>query len=249
MTIHHLKYLRQCRTEKGFTLIETLVAIFITAIITTILYGSLFQIIDTKEKIDNELEILHEARMIFSRLSKDLRNAYPRGRVSGISTSYPYFYFKGEKDPINENSRLHLSSYTQNIAYFSQSPDLILNRQSDQSEVTYFLEKLDEQNQPYTDQRQLYALVRRENSWFGNEQGGTQYALSERVSRFRITYLEDKKIKNTALTLETEGITKWNAGNLADTGYPKAIEVELVLINNLGKDQSFNTTIFLPITK
>ncbi len=224
---------------------------FITAIIATMLYGSLFQIIDTKEKIENELEVLHEARMVFSKISKDLRNAYPRGRVSSIkSSSYPYFYFKGEKDPVNEkNSRLHLSSYASSTAYFSQNPDLTLNRQSDQSEVTYFLEELDEQDQPHTDQSQLYALVRRENPWFGNEQGGIQYALSERVSSFRITYLNDKKIKNPDLTLNTEGITKWNAGNPADTGYPKAVEVKLVLIDNLGKDQSFSTTIFLPITK
>jgi len=238
--MQNLKYLPQWRTEKGFTLLEILVAIFITAIVTTILYGSLFQIIDTKEKVENELELLHEARMIFSRLSKDLRNTYPRGMVSGIATNYPGFYFKGEKDFTNEeNSRLSLSSFTRGIAYLSKNSHF--NRQSDQSEVRYFLEKLDNSNQ-------LYALIRRENPWFGNEQGGTQYTISERVSRFRVTYIKGKELKNSAPTLDVENIMEWNS-SISGSSYPKAVEVELVLKNNLGKDQLFNTTIFLPITK
>lgn len=238
--MENLKYLPQCRSEKGFTLLEVLVAIFITAIITTILYASLFQIIHTKEKVETELELLHEARMIFSRLSKDLRNTYPRGRVSGIATSYPGFYFKGEKDIVNEkNSRLSLASFTRSTEDLNENSRF--SRQSDQSQVLYFLEKLDNQDQ-------LYALVRRENPWFGNEQGGTQYAISERVSRFSVNYIKGKKLKNASPALEVKNLMEWNSG-VSGSDYPKAVEIELVLRNNLGKDQLFSTTIFLPITK
>ena len=235
--MRNLKYLRQYRTEKGFTLLEILVAIFITSLVIILVYSSFFQIIDAKEKIESELEFLHEARAIFSRINKDLVNAYPRGKVSGISTNYSYPHFRGTKDMSNgENSKLQLSSYTRNTFNFS--------RQSDQSEVTYFLEKIDREN--FDEQDPVYALVRRENPWFGNENGGVQYAISEKVSKFKITYFSSKKID--APLLKQVDIEEWDANTLGGA-YPKAVAVELVLKNELGEDQTFKSTIFLPITK
>lgn len=228
------KFLRQCRTENGFTLLEIMVAVFITTVVIAVVYGSFFQIIDAKEKVEKELDLLHEARVIFSRIGKDLSNVYPRGRVSGISTTYPYTYFKGTKD--GENSKLQLSSYTRNLVNFS--------RDSDQSEVTYFLEEIDDDD--FDSEGSVYALVRRENPWIGNDRGGTQYAISERVSRFKINYLNSKKVEDPLL--KQDDIEEWNA-NLLGGAYPKAVEVELSLRNNQGNDQSFKSTFFLPITK
>ena len=230
----NLKYLQQCRTEKGFTLLEILVAVFITVLVITLVYSSFFQIIDAKEKVEKEIDLLHEARVIFSRISKDLTNVYPRGRVSGIATSYPYSYFKGTKD--GENSKLQLSSFTRNIVNF--------NRESDQSEVTYFLEKVDEES--FDERKPVYALVRRENPWIGNDRGGTQYAISERVSKFKIKYLNAKKIEDPLL--KQDDILEWDANALGGA-YPKAVELELVLKNDSGEDKAFKSTIFLPITK
>ncbi|MGI9554136.1 MAG: PulJ/GspJ family protein [Thermodesulfobacteriota bacterium] len=232
--MRNLKYLQQCQTEKGFTLLEILVAVFITTLVITLVYSSFFQILDAKEKVEKELDLLHEARVIFSRMNKDLTNVYPRGRVSGLATSYPYVYFKGSKD--GENSKLQLSSYTRNLVNF--------NRESDQSEVTYFLEKIDEDN--FDEDNPVYALVRRENPWIGNENGGTQYAISERVSKFRITYLNSKRIEDPLL--KQDDIEEWNA-NVLGGAYPKVVEVELVLKNETGEDREFKSTIFLPITK
>jgi len=222
---------------KGFTLLEILVAVFITTLVLTIVYSSFFQILDAKERVEKELDLLHEARVVFSRLGKDLSNVYPRGRVSGIATSYPYSHFRGTVDLENgENSKLRLSSYTRNIVNF--------NRESDQSEVTYFVEKVDEDN--FDEENRVYALVRRENPWIGNDRGGTQYAISERVSKFRLTYLNKKREDD--LLLKEDDIEQWDAIALAGA-YPRAVEVELVLKNESGEDKAFKTTIFLPITK
>ncbi len=232
-----LKYSQQHQAEKGFTLIEILMAIFITAIVTTIVYSSLFQIIEAKEKVESQLHLLHEARTIFSRISKDLENAYPRGRVSGIAREYPALYFLGKKDKENnDNSTLTLSSYTRGVVDLGE--DSIFNRQSNQSEVTYFLEKLE-------DRDNLYALIRRENPWFGNPVGGTQYAISERVSKFRLTYLNNKKIEPES---QSDDIEEWNANTLGGA-YPKAVEVKLVLKDDLGENWEFKTTISIPATK
>ena len=55
-------------------MLEIMVAVFITTVVIAVVYGSFFQIIDAKEKVEKELDLLHEARVIFSRIGKDLSN-------------------------------------------------------------------------------------------------------------------------------------------------------------------------------
>ena len=231
----NLKYIQLYRTNSkssGFTLLELFVAIFITTLVITLVTSSFFQIIDAKEKVENELDLLHEARVVFSRIGKDLSNVYPRGEVSKSNKSYPYIYFHGTRD--GENSRLQLSSITKNQVSFE--------RESDQAEVTYFLEILDEET--FNEDDPVYALVRRENPWFGNDNGGTQYAISERVVAFKLTYLNKKPTDDPLL--EEQDIEQWNAKVLGRQ-YPKAVEVDLVLKKDNGQNERFKSTILLPI--
>ena len=216
----------------GFTLLELLVAIFITTLVVSLVTGSFFQIINAKEKVESELEKLHEARVIFTRISKDLANVYPRGAVSSDNKDYPYIYFMGTKE--GDNSRLQLSSFTRDIVSYE--------RESDQSEVTYFLEILDEDT--FDEEEPVYALVRRENPWFGNESGGTQYAISEKVSSFKINYLNKKPTDDPLI--EEKDIDEWDAKALGGR-YPKAVEIELVLIDDEGQKDEYSSIILLPI--
>ncbi len=58
---------------------EVLLAIFIGSIVLTALYASFFQIIKAKERIEEELDLYHEARVVMAKVTKDLAMAYPRG--------------------------------------------------------------------------------------------------------------------------------------------------------------------------
>jgi len=233
----NLKSQQLYQTEKGFTLLELLVAVFISVLVLVLVATSFVQIINAKEKVENQLELLHEARVVFSRISKDLSSVYPRGKVANNAANYPYIYFLATTEEQTNNSRLEFSSFTRNPIEF--------NRESDQSEITYFLVKI-EDDESYEEETQVYALIRKENPWFGNEEGGTQYPISERVKRFRLTYQNEKK--NNDPLIEKEDIDEWNAVQLGGA-LPKAVAIELVLTDDEGTDHEFNTTVIIPIAK
>ncbi|NIT14396.1 MAG: hypothetical protein GTN99_09200, partial [Candidatus Dadabacteria bacterium] len=79
-----------------------LIALFIGSLIFGVLYASFFQIMKSKEIAESELELYHEARVIFSRVTKDLSSVYPRGNVYMGNAEYtakvPYFVAKLEND-------------------------------------------------------------------------------------------------------------------------------------------------------
>ncbi len=233
----NLKSQQQYQTNGGFTLLELLVAVFISALVLVLIATSFFQIINAKEKVEDQLELIHEARVIFSRIGKDLSSVYARGKVANSGAVYPYIFFLGTSEEQTDNSRLEFSSFTRNPTEF--------NRESDQSEVTYFLALADDPDN-FDEENQVYALIRRENPWFGNDDGGTQYPISERVKSFKLTYLNKKK-ENDPL-IEQEDIKEWNAVQLGGA-LPKAVGVEIILTDDEGLDHAFSTTIIMPIAK
>ena len=228
---------RQFQTKRGFTLLELLVAVFISALVLTLVGTSFFQIINAKEKVESQLELIHEARVVFSRIGRDLSNVYPRGKVANSAVIYPYPFFLATIDEQTDNSRIEFTSFTRNPLDF--------NRESDQSEITYFIAEI-EDDENFDEENQMYALIRKENPWFGNEEGGTQYPISERVKKFRLTFQNAKKIKDPLL--EQEDVVEWDASLLAGN-LPKAVGVELVLTDDQGLDHTFNTLIIMPMGK
>ena len=92
----------------------------------------------------------------------------------------------------------------------------------------------------------IFALIRKENPWFGNQEGGTQYPISERVKKFRLTFQNKKKVKDPLL--EQEDVAEWDASLLAGS-LPRAVAVELVLEDDEGLDHTFNTLIIMPMAK
>ncbi len=219
------------QTDRGFTLLELLVAVFISALVLGLIATSFFQIINAKEKVEDQLELIHEARVIFSRIGKDLSSVYPRGKVANSAANYPYIYFLATNEEQTDNSRLEFSSFTRNPIEF--------NRESDQSEITYFLARIEDDDN-YDEENQVYALIRRENPWIGNDEGGTKYPISERVKSFKLTF-QNKKKSNDPL-IEEEDIKEWNAVQLGGA-LPRAVGVEVVLTDDEGLDHVFNTSI------
>lgn len=75
------------RREAGFTLVEMLVAISVTAFLLLTVYGVFASVSGAREKIETEGETFHLARVIFDRIGREVRGAYwtpqnPRTRFS-----------------------------------------------------------------------------------------------------------------------------------------------------------------------
>ena len=202
---------------------EVLLAIFIGSIVLTALYASFFQIIKAKERIEEELDLYHEARVVMAKITKDLAMAYPRGLVNSETTNITLPYFYGVVD--GDFSNLIFTALSRNPAYGT--------RESDQTEISYYLLPV-----PDSD---LFALMRRDNPTIENEQGGTQFPLSERVVGFRLTYFvgpnEFGEIPEPAL--------EWNSNETL--ALPRAVNVEVVLRDPRGENMEFSSMITLPI--
>ena len=215
---------RQYRTtENGFTLIEVLLAVFIGSIVLTVLYASFFQINKAKTRIEEELDLYHESRIIMSKITKDLATAFPRGLVNATTTNIEAPFFYGTYN--DGRSSLRFTS-------LSRTP-MQDAKESDQSEISYYLEPIQDSD--------LFALMRRDDPTIESDTGATQYPLSERVVSFTLTYLA--KIPDNG---ESQGFTSdWNSNETLSL--PAAVNVNLVLRNPRGEDMQFSTMVAIPV--
>ena len=202
---------------------EVLLAIFIGSIVLTALYASFFQIIKAKERIEEELDLYHEARVVMAKVTKDLAMAYPRGLVNSESTNITLPYFYGVQD--GNFSTLIFTALSRSPAHGT--------RESDQTEISYYLLPV-----PDSD---LFALMRRDNPTIENEEAGTQFPLSERVVGFRLTYFAGPN----ELGEIPEPTLEWNSNEMQSL--PRAVNVEIMMRDPRGENIEFSSMITLPI--
>ena len=222
--IRCLKLRQQSQTTNdGFTLIEVLLAVFIASIVMAVLYASFFQIIKAKEKVEEELELYHEARVIFSKMTKDLATAFPRGNVNSVISNTNSDYFIGGQE--GNFSTLTFTSLSRTPAKNA--------KESDQTEISYFIE-------PTENDLELFSLMRRDDPTIGIDGGGSEYPISERIVEFTLSYLGEPSTSTENQELAFE----WNS---VESSLPNAVNVNIVLRSTRGEDIEFNSLILIPI--
>jgi general secretion pathway protein J len=64
------------RTQDGFTLLEVLVAVTVAALLLTGVYGVFTSVGGAKQRLEEEGEGYHRARVLYDRIGRELRGAY-----------------------------------------------------------------------------------------------------------------------------------------------------------------------------
>lgn len=156
------------RRTKGFTLLEVLVALAVTSIILGTVYAIVSSISSAKQDLENDAEGFQQARVLFSRMAREIRSAYfIAGRTDTL--------FRGGLDD-NQHYFLELTTTV-------TAPTLPLA--SGISRVRYELQD-DPDLAPG-----LLLLVRQEQSLLpGGEAGEMESRLTSGVHAFRLRFFD-----------------------------------------------------------
>jgi general secretion pathway protein J len=205
---------------RGFTLIEVMIAIGITAVIGVMVMGSFQRTYAAKELTEGQDERFSSARMTLNRLSRELSQAflsdhYDRKRFSREAPTL----FRG-KDGGQQDDLLFAT-----MSHPRLSRDV---KESDQALVEYTVE-------PDPERPGESALFRREKARFDEtpERGGTKSIVCEHVSTFDVEYWDWKR-QEWAREWVTTGVEHPNV-------LPTRVRVRLGLKMPDGKERLFET--------
>lgn len=211
--------------KSGFTLIEVLIAVAITVIVLTMLYSSFSQLITAKRRVETENELIQEANTILLKMRHDLVNAFPRGNINTATSSSAYPYFIGRLE--GENSRIVFTSFAKDPTHYST--------QSGQSEISYYLVPL------HGEGENMFALMRKDNYWIGNDEAGAAYPISERVLSFRVNFLDER----SPVSASEQRVWAWDSSVMR--GFPKAVQVQIVLVGYGGQEEAHSMIVAIPV--
>ena len=212
--------------KRGFTLIEVLIAVAMTVIVLTMLYSSSSQLITAKRRVETENELIQEANTILLKMRHDLVNVFPRGSISSQTPSpsaYPYFTGRLE----GKNSRIVFTSFSKDPTHYST--------QSGQSEISYYVVPLRGEGE------NMFALMRKDNYWIGNDEAGAAYPISERVLSFRVNFLDGR----SPASANEQRVWEWNSSVMR--GSPKAVQIQIVLLGDGGQEEAHSMIVAIPV--
>jgi general secretion pathway protein J len=192
-------------TRSGFTMIEVLISIGILAVIATISFLSIGAAVKNQEILETDDATNQAARIAMSTIKRDLTLAYLTPNTTALNT-YRTLFVGQNGDP----DRIW-------FATLSHHRRIRNSRESDQTEITYWLEDDPEVNE-------AKVLLRREGPRIDQEpeKDGVIYPLSYRVKDFNLRYLNS----DTA-----EWVNDWDStGGEHPNTLPRAVQGSLVLL-------------------
>jgi len=199
--------------DKGFSLIEILVAAAISSMVILMVYTSYRSILATIKDFTGYAEFYENINLTMARIDHDFSNAYYKRNHKKIS-------FIAEQN--GENSLVHF------VAINHRKMRILggLNEPypfSDINEVSYFLRP--DPNPEYAD---LFWLYRREERHYDEEpeSGGSESVMLENVTGIKFEF----KVRN-------DWANRWDSRE--NKRFPKAIKTTLKVKNYQGKEEEF----------
>jgi general secretion pathway protein J len=212
--------------NKGFTLLELLLAIAITAVIITIVNFAFFQSNKNIEAVRTQREAYQTVRIVMDRMIKDLTCAYlpsPVLRPTMTALEQSMYRFVGTDDDSNSIEKDTISFSTTTDIGFSKVPGGIC-------EVAYYLKLME-------NKKDVFTLMRREDPTphYGPTKAGSEMELAEDVLGMNIIYIDDLN----------QEVKEWDLSK--KLALPKQVKVTLTF--EAGKDKlTFTGTAALPLS-
>jgi general secretion pathway protein J len=208
------------RALRGFTLMEVMVAVAITALMGTMVAMAFQTGFRAKEVVEGEAEHYRMVRAALNRMSREIGSAYVSDRYD------PKRYRDSNDRPTNfvgERDRLLFTTFAHQRLYTD-------SKESDQAVVEYFVESSTEKGA-----RGRQDLKRRVNPNIGErmDRGGTTDVLFEGVKKIEFDYWDAER---------KEWEDEWDTRRNEKKAYlPTRVRITVVALNENGKEARYTT--------
>jgi general secretion pathway protein J len=208
------------RALRGFTLMEVMVAVAITALMGTIVTMAFQTGFRAKEVIEGEAEHYRMVRVALNRMAREIGSAYVSDRYD------PKRYRDSNDRPTNfvgERDRLLFTTFAHQRLYTD-------SKESDQAVVEYFVESSTEKGA-----RGRQELKRRVNPNVGErmDRGGTTDVLFEGVKKLEFEYWDSER---------KQWDDEWDTRrNERKAFLPTRVRITLVALDENGKEARYTT--------
>lgn len=215
------------RRQHGLTLVETLIAVAILAVTTTLVWSSFNDTFKTKSTIEKSAARYHSVRLAIERLSRDLVQAYISQNEDTTQQERRTFFVAKRRSDVDEVR----------FSYFGHQRLYADSAEGDTAQVAYYGVR-------DRDDSTKVNLVRRETRRLANvkmsEAPGEADLLCDDVVRLQLEYWDarDKKWREDWNTTAADG---------QPDRLPSKIRITLTVRDERDRDIPFMTEVRLPI--
>ena len=218
-----------CPSRSGFTLLEILTAIFILAIVVSLVLGAFDAIFSNADRVNNGSDLNEMGSAALDRMAKDLEAIhvmrYPRYKPPQLMDDASDIYRV-------EGKTTNIGGHTFAWLRFTSMAHLPLNHDAEEgvAEIIYYV-----QETPNNDY-----IIRRADHLYPYpefEESETDPELSEQVREFALTYFDANGKEYEEWDSESDDM---------EYGTPRAIKIKLALGDETAPD-IFTTQIALPV--
>ena len=223
-SLEHQPPARRRHSERGFTLMEALVAITILGLIGGLTFGTFGRVMDARERATAITGRYHQMRQAMGRMTREIGMAF-LSQARDCSDIRSQTIFRGQRS--NYGMRLDFTSFS----HFKMQVDA---KESDQNELSYFIS-------PDPEVASQKNLMRREPAPIDDRpaEGGHAQILAEDVEDLSFRFYDSKTDR-----WEDD----WDQTSLGTRArLPKYVEISLTAAGPSGKKQKFvaKTRIFV----
>lgn len=212
---------RPVDTQRGFTLIETLIALAVLSLMMVIAWGTATQTMNAKKHFGAVQDRFREARAAMQRMVSDIEMSYISNNEDRTHSD-PRTFFIGESS--GDIHGLRFSSFAHQRLYADAN-------ESDQTVIVYY-------SAPDRVNRSQLNLMRRETRRLGNEKPeslpGDSDVLFSNITKLHLAYF-DVKANEWKDTWSTQG-ADGSAGRL-----PDRVRIALSFVDDEGKEITLTT--------
>ncbi len=206
------------RGHSGFSLIETLVAMGIFALIGMLTYATFSRQVDARERAEAIASRYHQIRQAMQRMATEISMAYITAHRD-CDEKRTQTIFLGQR--ASNGMRLDFTS-------FSHTKLRADANESDQNELSYWIDR-------HPDDPAINVLWRREQARIDDEpeEGGSEHILAENVNELEFEFYDPK---------EDEWEDEWDSSNM-DQRYrlPMFVKIQIKALNHRDEEEIYVT--------